>query len=346
MLTRDERYRLISFGEDEVAAAVYGQAERVFLESIGSTARTNTNEIAYWKDRYNEQFKANGDRLFIFGFQEDNELIGFALVFYFKRHSLVVVDHMAIKEPARHFGTFYTFKDMIADHLCALDLEIDYTIAEIVVSKLGDPHPVDPQLLIQLLKQQGFKVAHLPYYTPSIREEEYSEKIEAALMIQRRERGCQMRSTKLMALLDCLLFDLYVRWYTPHSHDMRAFRSQIRRLRKLYSKELLSAPSVELNGNWMIPHRPLPETGNGTSSEAGSFVMIFGLMLILAAMSALLSGLSYFFKISVPGIALIFSAVLFALLTILAVWHKTASAQADKVLRLIVTLVRGHKKIS
>lgn len=138
MLTRDERYRLISFGEDDVAAAVYGQAERVFLESIGSTARTNSNEIAYWKDRYNEQFKANGDRLFIFGFQEDNELIGFALVFYFRRHSLVVVDHMAIKEPARHFGTFYTFKDMIADHLCALNLEIDYTIAEIVVSKLVD----------------------------------------------------------------------------------------------------------------------------------------------------------------------------------------------------------------
>ncbi len=81
MLTSEQKHRLVSFGEDEHPAALYGQAERIYLESIGATARTNTNEIAYWKDRYNREFASDGDKLFVFGFLENGDVIGFALVF-------------------------------------------------------------------------------------------------------------------------------------------------------------------------------------------------------------------------------------------------------------------------
>src|SRR5580698_1936971 len=114
MLTSSQDFRLVSFGDDALPPDVYGRAERVYLDSIGPTARTNTNEIAYWKDRYNREFGSRGDKLYIYGLLNHEEVIGFALVFYFRYLNLVVVDHIAIKEPARHFGSFFYFKNLIA----------------------------------------------------------------------------------------------------------------------------------------------------------------------------------------------------------------------------------------
>ena len=347
MLTSDHKYRLASFGEDDLPATLYGQAERVYLESIGSTARTSTNEIAYWKDRYNRQFAAQGDKLFVFGLLESDEVIGFALVFYFDYHRLMVVDHIAIKEPARNFGSFFAFKNMIVEYFLNKNLQIDYVIAEIVTSKSGDPHPVDPQLLIQLLKQQGFKVAHLPYFTPSIKEDEYTSRIDAALMIYRNERSSKIGSAKLLSLIDCILFDLYVRWYTPHSRNIHAFRKQIRVLKKLYKDEVRGKDIVELNGNWIERHAQvaLSADSNATNESSGKIVTAVVLLVFLGVISALLATVSYYSGIGASGVILIFVSALFAFLTILAIWHKTASTQADKVLSLIVTLVRGHEKV-
>ena len=63
MLTSTHVFSLISFGQDAAPPETYAQVERIYLESIGLTARTETNEIAYWRDRYNRQFGATGDRL-------------------------------------------------------------------------------------------------------------------------------------------------------------------------------------------------------------------------------------------------------------------------------------------
>src|SRR5262249_5799546 len=149
------------------------RAERVYIESIGATAKTNTNEIAYWRDRYNTQYGRFGDRLYVFGLLEDKQAIGFALVFYFKKRHLVVVDHIAISRDARHFGAFFYFKELIARYIADQGLQIDYVIAEIVTAKDGDPHPVEPKLLIELLKQRSFKIVKMRYSTPNIKEGAY-----------------------------------------------------------------------------------------------------------------------------------------------------------------------------
>src|SRR5258706_5509050 len=99
MLTSTHRFRLVAFGQDVTAPALYAQAERVYIDSIGATAKTNTNEIAYWRDRYNKEFASAGGKLYVFWLLKVKEAIGFALVFYFKKHNLLVVDHLAIKEP-------------------------------------------------------------------------------------------------------------------------------------------------------------------------------------------------------------------------------------------------------
>jgi hypothetical protein len=339
MLTSDHKFRLLSFGEDSHDAADYARAERVYLDSMGVTARTDTNEIAYWKDRYNDEFSKEGDRLFIFGFLRDEEVIGFALVFYFLKHRMVVVDHIAIKEPARNFGSFFKFKEMIEDYM-RKSLQIDYFIAEIVTSKEGDPHPVDHQLLIQLLKQQGFKVAHIPYYTPSIKEDEYTSRIDAALMIHRKDRGNAISTNQLLSLLDCLLNDLYLRWYKPHSKNIRAFRRQLKELRDIYKKEASKEPTVILNGNWAQPH-----VKASLSPKENLFTAV-ALVTYLTILAISLAGAAYYFKTGAMGMFELFTSVLFGLLVILAIWHKDASKQVDKVLKLISIIFRGHKKIS
>jgi hypothetical protein len=346
MLTSNQDFRLVSFGQDALSPEVYAQAERVYLDSIGSTARTNANEIAYWKDRYNREFWSRGDKLYIYGLLGHDEVIGFALVFFFKSQNLVVIDHIAIKEPARNFGSFFYFKSMIAQHLLEQGHQIDFAIAEIVTSTLGDPHPVEPQLLIQLLKQAGFKVAHLHYYTPSIREDEYSSRIDAALMIYRNERGSRIRSTKLMALLDCILNDLYLRWYKPHSLDLKAFRKQIKMLRETYMAELSVDDSVVLNGNWNEQHTQIPrKLGPGEKSKYDGVLQSSGLFFLLILASALLAWISYFFGINVLSVIFVFLTSLFGLLALLAVWRKEAATQVDKVQKVLLSFLRRDKDV-
>lgn len=346
MLTSHHDFRLVSFGEDEVPPELYSEAERVFLESIGSTARTNTNEIAYWKDRYNREFSSFGDKLYIYGLLNNREVIGFALVFYFKSQRLTVIDHIAIKEPVRHFGSFFYFKNLIAQHLLEQGHQIDFAIAEIVTSTSGDPHPVEPQLLIQLLKQSGFKVAHIQYFTPSIREDEYQTTIESALMVHRNERGNEISAAKLMSLLNCLLSDLYLRWYAPHSLNLKGFRKQIETLRKFYGEQLSRNATVVLNGNWKQPHLPVPRVEHATTSLAANPVVQSVMLFVLTlGASVFLAGISYELGISILSVALVFGLSLFGLLTILAVWHKSAGQQADRVLKFLLSLLRRHKNI-
>jgi hypothetical protein len=257
MLTASHTFSLVSFGQDTVQPGVYAQVERVYLETIGLTARTETNEIVYWRDRYNEEFQETGDRLYVYGLLRENEAIGFALVFYFAASKLVVVDHIAIKELERHFGAFFYFKQMIAQHIADQGHQVDYVLVEIVTSKEGDPHPIKPQLLIDLLKQREFKIVKMRYFTPSIKEGMFQRRIETALMLTRHDRGDRISSATLLSLLHCLLYELYLRWYTPHSKDVKGFKKQLDDLYATYKRELAKNEFIGLNGA-QFPNSTMP----------------------------------------------------------------------------------------
>jgi hypothetical protein len=346
MLTSSHNFSLISFGQDSVPASIYAQVEKVYIESMGLTARTETNEIAYWRDRYNDEFGHLGDRLFVFGLLREKEAIGFALVFYFKSHNLLVVDHITIKEPARHFGAFFYFKELIAQHIADEALQVDYVLVEIVTSKEGDPHPVEPHLLIDLLKQREFKVVRMEYYTPSIRVPDYQNRIATTLMMMRHDRGDRIASGTMLALLECVLFNLYIRWYTPHSRDLRGFKKQIAGLFSLYREQLSKEQYVTLNGS-AHPNTTLPIIAKPRAIAEPTNVIVIPVLLLVALLpvSACLLALSYWLGASTLSVLIVFLVVLFACLVLLAVWHKPASQQADRVIRLLSSLLRNQKNI-
>lgn len=346
MLTSRHDLSLISFGQDFVPPSVYAQTEKVYIDSIGLTAKTNTNEIAYWRDRYNDEFGKLGDRLYVLGLLRSKQAIGFALVFYFKSHHLLVVDHIAIIEPERHFGSFFYFKELIAQYVANEGLEVDYVLAEIVTSRQGDPHPIKPQLLIELLKQREFKVVKMNYYTPNIREHSYSQLIDTTLMIWRRDRGDRIQSTELLSLLKCLLQDLYLRWYTPHSKDLKGFNKQIDGLLARYKNELSKMDQVPLNGS-LFPSTVLPILAKPSTSTNQLTPLLRPLVLLLAALivAVCLSGLSYIVGISTVSVVMTFLVALFACLVLLSIWDNAASKQADKVSRLLLNLLSRHKDI-
>jgi hypothetical protein len=294
MLTSSHNFGLVSFGQDVVPAATYAQVEKVYIESMGLTARTNTNEIVYWRDRYNGLFEKSGDRLYVYGLLKEREVIGFALVFYFKSQNLLVVDHITITEPERHFGAFFYFKELIAQHIADEGLQVDYVLVEIVTSKEGDPHPVEPHLLIELLKQREFKVVKMPYYTPSIKEDDYQHKIDTILMIMRHDRGDRISAGRMLALLECLLFDLYLRWYTPHSKDLRGFRRQLNSLFAMYREELSTEEYGTLNGS-AHPNTTLPIIAkpSGLAHPPSTVLTPVLLLVVLLPVSACLLALSY-----------------------------------------------------
>jgi hypothetical protein len=217
MLTSSHNFGLVSFGQDAVPAATYAQVEKVYIESMGLTARTNTNEIVYWRDRYN----------------------------------------------------------------------------------------------------------------------------------MRHDRGDRISAGTMLALLECLLFDLYLRWYTPHSKDLKGFRRQLNSLFAMYREELSKDGYVTLNGS-VHPNTTLPIIAkpSGVARTTPSTVLTPVLLLVvLLPVSASLLALSYWLGASTLSVLIVFLVALFACLVLLAVWHKPAGQQADKVLKLLATLLRKQKDI-
>jgi hypothetical protein len=112
-------------------------------------------------------------------------------------------------------------------------------------------------------------------------------------------------------------------------------------LRDSYKAELFRQEFIVLNGNWNEQHTQAPEsTVIAEHSSYMGLVQSSSLLLVLIAASAMLAGISYWYGISIFSVIVIFSVSLFAFLTLMAIWHKSAAKQADKVLKLLLRLLR------
>ncbi len=159
----DERRRFEKALDPDFAAALL-----LYARNTPPSSRTDTNEIAYWLERFHEH---TGDYFYVFGFYRNSELVGYAEVAYLTKVQVFALDYLVIDAAQRKNNVFYEFLDHIKHHLEAAHPEYRLGVAEVCYGP-GQEHPSrESSLVTRLFKIQGFKLARAPYYQPRLMAE-------------------------------------------------------------------------------------------------------------------------------------------------------------------------------
>ena len=142
----------------------------IYINQIPSELRTSSNEIIYWIDNYNKSFE---DKLLIFGFYENDKIIGFSQCLYFKKESFITIDYFVIASSHRGNHSFQMIIAILKEFLKEYKLEFNFIVTEV--------EPKNKSLL-QLLKMNGFGEIQSKYFQPSLGINNHDSLIEAKIL--------------------------------------------------------------------------------------------------------------------------------------------------------------------
>lgn len=248
-------YRLIRYKSPKERG--YAAAIDVYVRNVAPRVKTDTREIAYWLEHFNER---NTDHLYVFGFLMDGVPIGFAMAAYFGKDELFIVDYIVIEKHSRKNNTFYEFVDHITGYLEAEQPEYRYCVAEVCRLSDTDEPSDESRAVIRLLKQQGFAVVRAAYTTPRLGLNAFEAEMRTDLLILSREKLESIHTETYRNIVRTIFFDYFGRWYSIYEDDAPEYD---RYLEELYTRVLRDAPSprVPVNGHKIVMSdttRPLP----------------------------------------------------------------------------------------
>ena len=92
--------RRIKNSKDSVLTKALG----IYSQNIDPLLRTDTREIIYWLDNYNNSYR---DKFFLLGLHLNGQLIGYAQIAYFTEEKIVFIDYIVIEQGRRGNNTFW-----------------------------------------------------------------------------------------------------------------------------------------------------------------------------------------------------------------------------------------------
>ena len=128
----------------------------IYMNQMPSELRTSSNEIIHWIDNYNNSFE---DKLLIFGFYENDKIIGFSQCLYFKKESFITIDYFVISSSHRGNHSFQMIIALLKEFLKEYKFEYNFIVTEVESKNKS---------LLQLLKMNGFGEIQSKYFQPSL----------------------------------------------------------------------------------------------------------------------------------------------------------------------------------
>ena len=96
-------------------------------------------------------------KLLIFGFYENDKIIGFSQCLYFKKESFITIDYFVISSSHRGNHSFQMIIAILKEFLKEYKLEFNFIVTEVESKNKS---------LLQLLKMNGFELfLHLDFIT-------------------------------------------------------------------------------------------------------------------------------------------------------------------------------------
>lgn len=259
----------------------FTKALKLYAENIEPSYRTDTNEITYWLDNFEERF---GDLFIVLGLYLNGKLIGFTELAYFQEEKFVQVDYIVLEKSYRKNNAFYEFIDKIGAFLTEEEIVFDYIICE-VGCYFDNLEPTDSsKTLIRLLKMSHFGVIKCAYYVPQLGHRNYESQMRAILMIYSKDELKQLRKETYLMIINALFYKYYERWYSLvfNTEEQIAYKRAIDQLFEHIKKDVDHRKAIEINGYQnLLPLNPVDfnEVRANKGARLISFIFIFILSL-------------------------------------------------------------------
>jgi hypothetical protein len=298
----------------------FASALLVYVRNTSAAIRTDTNEIAYWLDRFTEQF---GHPFYVFGFYRDDELIGFAEGAYFADERLVVLDYLVIDEANRQNNVFFEFVDQLKRFLEAAHLEYRYAVVEACYGPgLEYPSP-ETCLLTRLLKLQGFRVIRAPYYQPRLLLDDAESGMQGDLLIYSTTNLDRIHTETYLTIVRCIYYKYYLPWQSITKDPQEAYKKHLDSLYTKIQTELGKKREILVNGHKKIlappARRPVMTLHKVTSFAIQALIVV---ILLTAAML----GLKFTFHLSNGSFAAIYGLAVASFIALAGIVSKNARA--------------------
>jgi hypothetical protein len=248
MLTARDEYSLQRFNRRSVKTSAFDQAIRIYCDTTGGGVKTDASQIVYWAERKDTEFSRAGDQVHVLGLLRDQEIVGFALIFYIAERRLVVADHIAITPSARSMTAFDRFCDLIERYARDEVSYIDYFVAE-VSTDINEADPLlNSETLTRLLQIKGFRVADCTYLTPSAETRPPYRPVNAKLLLNS-SNETRISTVRLLEIIRSIHVGLYKNWYKPFSQEFDKYCAQLEDIERTISRQLGNMEYVSLNGH-------------------------------------------------------------------------------------------------
>lgn len=223
------------------------KALNIYSQNIEPILRTNTNEILYWLDNYNNQFQ---DKFHLLGFYVNNELIGFAQIAFFIDEKLVFVDYIVIDKGHRKNNTFYEFVESIRGFIDDQNMMYDYIVGEVGYVNENKEPTDNTRSLIRLLKMSGFGVVKTSYYQPMLGKNNFESELMSVLMIYTASDAKKIKRETFQLIIETIYYKHYKRWFDRfmNEKEQSIYNDRLNKLFANILNETKKKEYIEING--------------------------------------------------------------------------------------------------
>lgn len=264
----------------------------IYHKNIEPVLRTNTNEILYWLDNYNNQYT---DRFYLLGFFLNDELIGFTQIAYFVDEKLVFVDYIVIDKLYRRNNTFYELVESIRTFTTEQNLEFNYIVGEVGYLNENKEPSETTRNLIRLLKMSGFGVVKTPYYQPMLGKNNFESELQSVLMIYTSSEVKKIKKETFLFIIETIYYKHYKRWFDKFftEKEQSSYNERLTKLLLKIELDIKKKDFVEING---YSHLYSSQNQTTSSHKYVRLAKVLGLLIVFLVLATLIGAIVVYLK--------------------------------------------------
>lgn len=233
-----ELKRFVSASDPEFAAAL-----QIYVRNTPPSTRTDTNEIAFWLERFTERF---GDPFYAFGFYRNGTLVGYAEAAYFTVTRLIMLDYLVVDVGHRGHNVFFEFVDHLRSYLEQEHSEYRYAVAEVAYGPGRSAPSPNASLRVRLLRLQGFRVIPARYVQPRLLLDDTQGETSADLLIYSTEPIDSLRKEAYLGIIRTIYYQYYLPWKSILPSDAPPYRAYLDGLYEDIKRSLADQPAISI----------------------------------------------------------------------------------------------------
>ena len=276
----------------------FHNALRIYSQNITYDQKTNTNEIAYWINHI-ESF--SGCTPFFFALFLNNQIIGYAELAYIKEARILAIDYIVIDNQYKSNSAFYAFYHLIINYFDRLGID-------------------------------NFKVINALYIHPQLETNNAESRKEALLMLYQKDQTYyELKSETYISIVKAIYFQYYEIWDAPFwkNHD------ELNTNHENLVKDLEEICTTIEDGKVLLNGYPIAfSTSSDRASIPENSQKTIKKSFIYASIILMLTFLILFFSkelnVQLTTIAIVSLAILFVILTFIALSDNKATKIIEK----------------